>query len=194
MRPLVPTVLEGRHVRLVPLRPEHASALRTAVDDDEVSAWLSVDLRDPAQFDAWLETTFRALERGEEAPFAVELRATGTIVGSTRFMDIRPAHRGVEIGWTWYSKAVWGGLVNPECKYLLMRHAFEEWGAIRVCLKTDNLNLHSQRAIVKLGAKYEGTLRRHYVRRDGTYRDSVYFSVIDSEWPAVKTSLERRIR
>ena len=116
------------------------------------------------------------------------------VIGSTRYLDVQQDDRTVEIGWTWYTPEAWGGVVNPEAKYLLMRHAFEDWHAIRVALKTDIKNLHSQAAIKKLGARYEGTLRNQRVRPDGSYRDTVIFSVIESEWPQVKAGLEQRLR
>jgi RimJ/RimL family protein N-acetyltransferase len=193
MPALGPIVLQGAHIALEPLLPEHAPALHAATAGDEMWSWMSFDLRDRAQLERWMTLAFAARDRGEEVPFVVVLRATGEVVGSTRYMDIRAMYRGVEIGWTWYRRDVWGGPVNPEAKYLLMRHAFEDWGAIRVCLKTDVKNVHSQNAIKKLGARYEGTLRNHYIRRDGSFRDSVYFSVIESEWPEVKRRLEDRI-
>ena len=193
MPPLVPIALEGTHVRLEPLLHDHARGLHAATEDDELWSWLSYDLRDPAMLERWMKEAFDARDRGTEMPFAVILRTSGDVIGSTRYLDIRSTFKGLEIGWTWYRRDTWGGPVNPECKYLLLRHAFEVWGAIRVCLKTDIKNLHSQNAIKKLGAKYEGTLRNHYIRRDGTYRDSVYFSIIDTEWPAVKRGLEERL-
>lgn len=193
MPPLHSVVLEGAHVRLEPLRAEHADALHAATPGEDVWTWLSVDLRERAQLQSWMTEAFAARDRGEEVPFTVRLRPGGEVVGSTRFMDIRPHAKGLEVGWTWYRRDVWGGLVNPECKYLLLRYAFEQWGAIRVCLKTDVKNVHSQNAIKKLGATYEGTLRHHGIRRDGTYRDSVYFSILDTEWPPVKRGLEARL-
>ncbi len=108
-------------------------------------------------------------------------------------MDTQPKSKATEIGWTWYSPKVWGTVVNPECKYLLLEHAFEEWGAIRIQLKTDNMNIHSQEAILKLGAKFEGRLRNHRFRRDGTIRDTMMYSIIREEWPEVKSSLNKRI-
>ena len=107
------------------------------------------------RFHLWLAPPLQ-VHSCTRVPFAVVWKADGRVAGSTRLMDIRPRHRGLEIGWTWYRRDLWGGPVNPECKYLLLRHAFEQWGAIRVCLKTDVLNTHSQNAIRKVGAKYEG--------------------------------------
>jgi len=108
-------------------------------------------------------------------------------------MDIAPAHKGVEVGWTWYGRDAWGSAVNPESKLLLLGHAFEDWGAIRLYLKTDSLNERSRAAIAKLGAKYEGDLRNHRIRPDGSYRHSSHYSILDSEWPEVKEGLERRV-
>lgn len=193
MRALGPMTLEGRHVRLEPLRRDHAAALVAAAQDEELWTWLAFDLRTLAEVERWMEQAFAAEERGEEHPFAVLDARGGRVIGSTRYMEVQPAHRGAEIGWTWYARDTWGTAVNPEAKYLLLRHAFEDWEAIRVCLKTDARNVHSQNAIRKLGARYEGTLRNHRVRRDGTYRDTMMFSIVADEWPAVKDALERRI-
>jgi RimJ/RimL family protein N-acetyltransferase len=194
VRPIAAPVLEGERVRLEPLAMTHADALQAAADSgDDVWSWLAYDLRRREQLSKWLEEALRQRDGGQEVPFAVVWKPEGRVVGSTRLMDIQPRHRGLEIGWTWYRRDLWGSKLNPECKLLLLRHAFETWGAIRVCLKTDVKNVHSQEAIKKLGAKYEGTLRNHYIRRDGTYRDSVYFSIIESEWPAVRRALEERL-
>jgi RimJ/RimL family protein N-acetyltransferase len=142
----------------------------------------------------WIETALEAEGKGVEYAFTVFSRVTQRIVGSTRYLDVREAQKGVEIGATWYSSGVWGTAVNPECKFLLMRHAFEEWGAIRVQLKTDSNNVHSQHAILKLGATYEGRLRNHRLRRDGTYGDSMMYSVTVEEWDDhVKKNLRARI-
>jgi RimJ/RimL family protein N-acetyltransferase len=130
---------------------------------------------------------------GLSLPFAVVAQDSGRAVGSTRYLDYRPADRGVEIGWTWYSQAHQGTAVNPESKLLLLRHAFDTLGCMRVQFKTDSRNLRSRAAIAKLGAKEEGTLRKHMLVRGSTIRDSVYFSILDDEWPAVQTSLAARI-
>jgi RimJ/RimL family protein N-acetyltransferase len=115
------------------------------------------------------------------------------MVGSTSYFGIVPKHKSAEIGYTWYSPDVWGTAVNPECKFLLLTHAFEDWGAVRVQLRTDANNAHSQRAILKLGAKFEGKLRNQGIRLDGSVRDSMLYSIIPSEWPTVKKRLEKRI-
>ena len=146
------------------------------------------------QMDRMLEKAMEAESQGREYPFVVVRLEDKRVIGSTRYLDVQEADRNVEIGWTWYTPDVWGGVVNPEAKFLLMRHAFDDWHAVRVALKTDIKNLHSQAAIKKLGARYEGTLRNQRIRLDGSYRDTVIFSVIESEWPAVKVGLEERLR
>jgi len=148
----------------------------------------------PETMDRWLEKAIEAESQGREYPFVIVRLEDNRVIGSTRYLDVQEADRTVEIGWTWYLPDVWGGVVNPEAKYLLMRHAFDDWRAIRVALKTDINNLHSQAAIKKLGARYEGTLRNQRIRLDGSYRDTVIFSVIEAEWPAVRAGLEERLR
>lgn len=184
-------VLEGRVVRLEPLSREHAADL-LAVADPELFRYAI------AVLDEWTTKGFEryieeALSTPGRIPFAVVLRATDKAIGTTSYLDIRPAHRGLEIGYTWYAIAHQGTQVNPESKYLLLRLAFEELGAIRVQLKTDGRNLHSQRAIIKLGAKGEGVLRKHLILPDGYVRDTAFFSITDDEWPQVKSNLEARL-
>ena len=193
MPPLGPVTLEGTWVRLEPLRQHHAARLLPAAQAPEIWRDLSARLDVAAAMAAWIAEAVEAEQRGAEYAFAVLHKPSGRYVGGTRYLDVTPGHRGVEIGWTWYAPEVWGTAVNPECKFLLLRHAFETWGAIRVSLKTDARNVRSQAAIRKLGARYEGTLRQHRIRPDGTYRDTVYFSVLDSEWPEVRAGLERRL-
>ncbi len=186
-----PVVLEGRVVRLVPLSLEHAEGLLSVCEPDIFKYFWHF----PKE---WTLEGFRAyiqylLHMPDMQPFATTLRETGQPVGVTTYMDIRHAHRGLEIGNTWIGRAYQGTQVNPECKYLLLRHAFETLGAIRVQLKTDGRNLHSQRAIAKLGAKLEGTLRKFIIMPDGYLRDNVMFSVIPEEWPDLKAGLEARL-
>jgi len=191
--PLGPVTLEGRHVRLEPLTREHVEPLVAVAQTDEISTFLPLDLKAPGVLSAKVDSLLANQTRGIEFPFAVITRHDGRVVGSTSYLDVTEEHRGTEIGWTWYSPQVWGTAVNPEAKYLLMNHAFEEWGAIRVFLKTDVRNLRSQAAIKKLGAQYEGTLRNHRILPDGSRRDSVIFSIVDHEWPGVKARLEARL-
>ncbi len=193
MGALGPVSLEGVHVRLEPLRPHHAPALAAAAESAAIWPWLSADLRDAAQLARFIADAQAAESAGAEYAFAVVERATGLACGSTRYLDVQHAHRAVEIGWTWYARPAWSTAVNPEAKLLLLRHAFEDWRAIRVQLKTDHLNLRSQAALRKLGAVYEGTLRHHRIRRDGTLRNTVVFSILEAEWPAVRAGLLDRL-
>jgi N-acetyltransferase len=175
------------------MRPEHAEALLQAGRDPAVWEWMPARPTTPSTMEAWLAKAMQAESQGREYPFVVIRQTDERVIGSTRYLDVQEEDRTVEIGWTWYLPEVWGGLVNPESKFLLMRHAFEDWRAIRVALKTDVKNLHSQAAIRKLGAKLEGTLRNQRIRPDGSYRDTVIYSIIESEWPAVKARLRQRI-
>jgi N-acetyltransferase len=190
---LGPVVLEGPHVRLEPLDRRHADDLAEAASDPLIWRWLPVRVTSREDLERWIDEALAASAAGTEHPFAVVDRPTGRAIGSTRYMDIAPAHKGVEVGWTWYGRAAWGGIVNPESKLLLLTHAFEDWGALRLCLKTDSLNERSRAAIIKLGAKYEGDLRNHRIRADGSHRHSSYYSILDTEWPAVKDGLEQRL-
>ncbi|HEY2710327.1 MAG TPA: GNAT family protein [Caulobacteraceae bacterium] len=146
-----------------------------------------------AGFTAWFDTSLQLALAGREAVWAVRNLADGALVGSTRYLAIETQHRRLEIGHTWYAPQVWASRVNPACKLALMRYAFETLGFHRVELKTDNLNHRSQAAIAKLGAVREGVFRAHMVRRDGSLRDSVYFSVVASDWPAVRERLAQRL-
>lgn len=193
MASLGPITLTGKHIRLEPMRPAHAPALLEAGRAAEIWEWMPTRPVNPATMEGWLKKAMQAESLGQEYPFVVILVPSGRLVGSTRYLDVQEDDRTVEIGWTWYAPDSWSSIVNPEAKYLLMRHAFDDWGAIRVALKTDVRNLHSQAAIKKLGAKYEGLLRNQRIRPDGSYRDTVLFSITDREWPAVKSRLEQRI-
>jgi N-acetyltransferase len=189
---IAPVRLEGRTIRLEPLTLEHAPALHPQADP-EVFRWTLEFPRDGSYeaFEDWMRRT--TIEAPASLPFVIVLAATGQPIGSTSFLEIRPRHRGLEIGRTWIAKAFQGTAVNPESKYLLLRHAFETLGAARVQFKTDLNNLHSQRAIEKLGAQREGVLRRYQVRSNGLHRDTVIYSLIAEEWPEAKARLEARI-
>ncbi len=189
---LGPITLEGRFVRLEPLRENHASAL-TEVAEKMDWGWMLGPLRSREALDRRIADGLKAEERNEEYVFAVILKRDHRVVGSASYFGIVPKHKSAEIGYTWYSPDVWGTAVNPECKFLLLRRAFEDWGAVRVQLRTDANNAQSQRAILKLGAKFEGKLRNQGIRPDSSIRDSMLYSIIPSEWPTVKKGLERRI-
>lgn len=184
--------LTGRWVRLEPLAAEHREPLRAAADDDRIWRHTLTLARGPG-FDAWFDEAFAQRDAGRQFPFAVRHLAAGRLVGSTSYLDITPRHKRVEIGSTWYGPDVWGTRVNPECKLLLLEHAFEVLGVNRVALVTDRLNERSQRAIAKLGAVREGVLRAHMVSQGGRVRDSVVFGITTAEWPAVRAGLQARL-
>jgi RimJ/RimL family protein N-acetyltransferase len=183
--------LDGKHVRLEPLEERHRDALRPAAQHPEIFAVTTSALG--ALFDPYIDNALKRSTGEQELAFAVLLKAEGRHVGMTRYLHIEAPHKKLEIGSTWYEPSVWGGPVNPECKYLLMRHAFETLGFHRVEYKTDVRNARSRAAILKLGATQEGIFRKHMIMADGHVRDSVYFSIIDSDWPAVKAGLKKRL-
>jgi RimJ/RimL family protein N-acetyltransferase len=150
-------------------------------------------LRSREEVDRRISDGLKAEEKNEEYAFAVFHKRDGKVVGSTSYLGVSAKRKIAEIGSTWYLPDLWGTVVNPECKFLLLKHAFEEWSAIRVQLATDVKNAHSQRAILKLGARFEGKLRNHGFRQDGSIRDTMMYSIISSEWPKVKKELEARI-
>lgn len=190
---LGPVTLEGSLVRLEPLRHEHAAALLAPASNPELWRWFPVDLSSAAELERWVATAVEAEAAGAEYAFCVISRDSGEAIGSTRFLDIDSANRSAEIGWTWYGRSAWGSRVNPESKLLLLGHAFENWGAHRVYLKTDSLNERSRAAIEGIGGKFEGILRKHRIRPDGTFRHSAYYSILDDEWPLSKALLESRL-
>jgi RimJ/RimL family protein N-acetyltransferase len=184
--------LTGRWVRLEPFAEEHREPLRAAADDDRVWQFMYLDGRGPA-FDRPFDDALAARAEGKRLPYAVRLRATGELVGATSYIEPHAAHRRVEIGWTWYRPDHWAGPVNPECKLLLLAHAFDALRLNRVQFVTDRLNTRSQAAIAKLGATREGVLRAHAVTRGGRVRDTVVFSVVADEWPQVRDRLVERL-
>ena len=191
---LQPVVLEGRTVRLEPLTTAHEPALLAAAQDERIWRYTIHDPRTPESMHAYVASALADQERGEALPFAVHHREAARIIGATRFHSISAANRGVEIGFTWYSPEFWRTRVNTESKYLMLRYAFDVLGCIRVELKTDGRNDRSRAAILRLGAREEGTLRAKVIMRDGHRRDAVYFSILDHEWPAVRERLEGMLR
>ncbi len=189
-----PVTLTGRHVRLEPLSLDHAADLLDAAGDKSIWRYLPrPQPRTIADAQAWIEEALVETRAGTQVAFAIIDNAAGRAVGSTRYLEIRREHRALEIGWTWLAAAAQRTAVNTECKYLLLLHAFEGHGALRVQLKTDGRNLRSQAAIERIGGVREGVLRRHMIMPDGFVRDTVYFSIIDSQWPAVKEALDSRL-
>ena len=190
-----PFSLEGTHVRLEPLRPEHSTMLWELVKDhlEEMFKWIPYRVKSLEDFHAFGRQVTDEQRRGVSVPFATFERNSNHIAGTTRFMNMDLANRKVEIGSTWIAPRWQRTVVNTEAKYLMLRYAFENWKCLRVELKTDALNQRSRQAILRLGAKEEGTLRKHMLTWDGRQRDSVYFSILDTEWPEVKAGLERKL-
>ena len=189
---LGPCTLEGKYVRLEPLRMNHADALAEAAAKLDWALML-YPLLTREDVEKRIDNGLKAEEEGEEYAFAVVLKRNGQIVGSTSYMMVVSRHKRLEIGSTWYVQEMQGTAVNPECKFLLLKHAFEDWGALRVQLGTHVKNVHSQRAILRLGATFEGRLRNYGIMPDGKARDSLLYSIIASEWPDVKSNLVSRI-
>ena len=187
--------LEGTHIRLEPLRPEHADLLWGLAKDhiDDLFRWIPYKLESIDDFHAFNRQVLQEQDRGVSVPFATFERATNRIVGTTRYMNMDLVNRKVEIGSTWIAPAWQRTSVNTEAKYLMLCHAFENWKCLRVELKTDSMNQRSRQAILRLGAKEEGTLRKHMLCWDGRQRDSVYFSILDTEWPEVKARLQQKL-
>jgi RimJ/RimL family protein N-acetyltransferase len=185
-----PITLTGQTVRLEPLTPAHAADLNAHAHPDIFTYYAGPTELSVPGFEAWITMMNAATDR---QMFATIHLTSGQAIGVTSFMEIRPAHRGLEIGFTWTAKAHQGTKVNPESKYLLLEHAFEVHDAIRVQLKTDSRNAQSRAAILKLGASFEGILRNHMVLGDGTFRHTAMFSILPEEWPDVKQKLRQRL-
>jgi RimJ/RimL family protein N-acetyltransferase len=188
-----PVVLSGRLVRLEPLRRQHADALAVAADDPALFRWYATSVNSPEDIKTWVREAVAEGERGVSLPFAILEQDGGTVIGSTRFGNIDRHNLRVEIGWTWLLRGWQRTGANREAKYLMLRHAFETWKVRRVEFKTHAANVQSRQALAGLGAVEEGTLRKHMVMPDGSARDSVYFSIIDTEWAGVKARLEQRM-
>ncbi len=184
--------LSGHHVRLEPLHPSHADGLRTAADDGELWALWYTSVPAPAAVDSYINAALAMQDEGRALPFAVR-NAQGDIVGSTRYYDLDPATPRLQIGYTWYAKQAQRTLLNTETKSLLLAHAFESMGCIAVGFETSTCNQVSRAAIARLGAQQDGVLRNHRRHADGSVRDTVAFSIIDTEWPQVKRLLQDRL-
>jgi N-acetyltransferase len=183
-------VLTGRHVRVEPLERRHVPDLAAqTAGDPEVWRWLAVFPTDLAETAAVVDAALAARERAERFPFAIVELSSGSAIGSTSYLDIAPQDGRIEIGWTWLARRSWRSAVNTEVKLLMLGHAFDDLGYERVALKTHHLNERSQDAIARLGAVREGVLRHHSQHRDGTWRDTVYYSILSAEWPKVRERL-----
>ena len=189
-----PLVLEGHGLRLEPLSPDHRAALAGAASDGKLWELFFTTVPEPDRTEAYIQTALDGQKDGYMLPWAVRDLNTGAIVGSTRYHDIVAAVDRVEIGYTWYAKRCQRSHVNTSCKLLLLAHAFDALGCQVVGLRTDILNNVSQRAIEALGAHKEGVIRHHWPRRDGSVRDTVMYSILLSEWPAIRDRLERRLK
>lgn len=188
-----PVTLTGRRVRLEPLDHRHLAGLAAAAVDPSTWTWMHAPLTDETVLRAWIDDALAARDAGTEVPFAIVDAPSGGILGSTRFMAIVPAHRRLEIGWTWLGPAARGSGANAEAKLLLLEHAFERLGAMRVEFKTDALNARSRAALEGIGARFEGVSRRHMIMADGRVRDSAWFAIVEDDWPAVRDRLQARV-
>jgi RimJ/RimL family protein N-acetyltransferase len=191
---LKPVTLEGVYVRLEPLTLEHIPGLCEVGLDPDLWRWTPMILRAPEDMRSYVRGALRGQEEGTALPFATVERSSGTIVGSTRFGNVEHQHMGVEIGWTWLGRRWQRTPLNTEAKYLMLRHAFEKLGCIRVAFKTDSMNEQSRSAILRLGAREEGVFRNHMLTHTGRIRHTVYYSIINSEWPLVKARLEEKLQ
>jgi N-acetyltransferase len=185
--------LEGSIVVLEPLREGHADELWEVAQAPEIWSWLAHIGESREYFDRWMQLTLDAAEAGTEGPFATRDKRSGKLLGSSRYLNVRPHDRALEIGWTWLNPSAWGAGANTEAKLLMLQHAFETLGCLRVEFKTDARNERSRAALSALPAQFEGIMRKHMTVPDVGVRDSAYFSVIDDEWPEVRANLRRRL-
>jgi RimJ/RimL family protein N-acetyltransferase len=191
--PVEPVTLQGKVVRLEPLSEAHIDGLARVGLDPELWHWIPVAVTTPGEMREYVMAALGEQSRGVSLPFAIIEQASGEVIGCTRYGNIERAHKRLEIGWTWYATAFQRTAANTETKFLLLSHAFDTLGAHRVELKTDALNQKSRNAIARIGAMQEGIFRRHLITASGRVRDTVYFSIIDSEWPAAKARLAARL-
>jgi N-acetyltransferase len=189
----VPVTLQGAHVRLLPLTLDHLDAFCAVGLDPDLWRLIPSKAETPEEMQAYVELALDEQRRGVSLPFVTTLGKTGQVVGSTRYMNIDVRNRRLEIGCTWIGNPWQRSAVNTEAKFLMLKHAFEVLGCVRVELKTDFLNDQSRNAILRLGAKQEGIFRRHVLTWSGRMRDTVYFSILDDEWPAVRAGLEAKL-
>ncbi len=191
--PLEQVMLEGNFVRLEPMTLEHHTGLSEVGLDPEIWRYTLVVVQTPEEMSSYIEDALKLQRAGTALPFVTIERSSGRIVGSTRFGNYDAANRRIEIGWTWIAPPWQRTPINTEAKYLMLSHAFEKLACVRVELKTDVLNTPSRKAMLRIGAKEEGVLRKHSLVWDGRYRDSIYYSILDDEWPGVKQELQRML-
>ncbi len=186
-------VLQGRLVVLEPLRAEHEEPLARAAADERVWRYMRAVAAEPEAFHRWFDEAMSAAAAGAEVPFCIVRRVDEAVVGSSRYLSLRPDDRVLEIGHSWITPDAWGSGANTEAKLLLLGHAFERLGCLRVEFKTDARNERSRAALAALPAQFEGVFRKHMLVRGGRRRDSAWYSVIDEDWPAVKAALDARV-
>ncbi|PKF76175.1 GNAT family N-acetyltransferase [Chryseobacterium sp. PMSZPI] len=188
-----PTILKGTTIDLIPLEKEHFEELYIAASDKELWELIPTDCSEKVLFDKNYELALSERESGKQYPFAILHKETQKLIGSTRFFEIYPSDKKLEIGWTWITKEFWGTTINLECKLLLLRFCFETLKANRVQLKTKDTNFRSRKAIEKIGGVFEGILRKDRIQNDGTTRNAAYYSILDDEWTAAKNKIETQI-
>lgn len=188
-----PVNLENSLIKLVPLEYEHFDALKAVAANEQIWEYMSIPLSDPDALEIHLKSCMLKRMIGEQYPFTVIDKPSGNIIGSTLFHSISAPNRKLEIGWTWYAPQFWRTGHNRACKYLLLQYCFEELKTIRVQLVTDENNHRSRQAILGIGATMEGILRNERIRSNGQYRNTVMFSIIDQDWPSIKSKLEQRL-
>ena len=193
MQSILPLSLELHGVRLEPMQIAHAEALASAAADGKLWQLRVTSVPAPGEETGYIDSALQMQAKGSRLPFVVRELGSGAIIGSTSYHDILPAVGRLEIGYTWYASSWQRSHVNTTCKLLLLTHAFETLGCAVVGFRTDNFNFTSQNAITRLGAKHDGTLRHHALRRDGTVRDTVMFSILAGEWPEIKAQLRDRL-
>lgn len=191
---VTPIMLEGKHIRLEPLSMAHLPDLCEAGLDPELWRWTPRIVRTPEEMRSYVEGALRLQEQGSALPFATIDRKSGAAIGSTRYGNIEPDHHRLEIGWTWISRSWQKTPFNTEAKYLMLQHAFETLGCIRVEFKTDALNDQSRAALLRIGARQEGIFRNHMLTHTGCIRHTVYYSILSFEWPQIKTQLEEKLQ
>lgn len=184
-------LLENEVARLIPMKKEHAAQIFEAAQHQEIWTYMSIDVRTIEDADRYVDNCLKLAATGTEMPFVIVDAATQKIAGATKLMDIHTAHQRGEIGFTWLSPNHWRTAMNTNCKYLLLSYCFEKLGWHRVQIKTDHRNIQSQHAIERIGAKKEGILRNHMIRKDGTQRHTVMYSITSEEWPETKKQIEQ---
>jgi RimJ/RimL family protein N-acetyltransferase len=188
-----PTILKGQLVDLLPLERQHFDELYLAAADKKLWELIPVDCSDRERFMSVYNTALAEREKGNHYPFVIYHKETGRIIGSTRWFDIHPEDKKLEIGWTWIIQEYWGTAVNFECKLLLLTHCFDVLQARRVQIKTDQNNLRSRKAIEKIGGQFEGILRKDRIKENGESRSAAYYSIIDDEWEAAKEKIQYQL-